>query len=33
MGLEDRRGLNSFVLTAQRWIESTGAIGLIAMPD
>ena len=29
-GIRNQAGLNSFVLTAKRWIESTGAIGLIS---
>ena len=29
-GIRNRAGLNSFVLTAKRWIKSTGAIGLIS---
>ena len=29
-GIKTRAGLNSFVLTPKRWIESTGAIGLIS---
>ena len=31
-GIRNQAGLNSFVLTAKRWIESTGAIGLISKP-
>lgn len=27
-GIRNQSGLNSFILTAKRWIESTGAIGL-----
>ncbi len=30
MGLENQAGLNSFILTAKRWIETTNAIGLIS---
>jgi len=29
-GIRNHAGLNSFILTAKRWIESTGAIGLIS---
>jgi hypothetical protein len=29
-GIRNQAGLNSFILTAKRWIESTGAIGLIS---
>ena len=29
-GFRNKAGLNSFVLTAKRWIEKTGAIGLIS---
>lgn len=29
-GIRNQAGLNSFVLTARRWIESTNAIGLIS---
>lgn len=29
-GIRKQAGLNSFVLTAKRWIDSTGAIGLIS---
>jgi hypothetical protein len=31
-GIRNQAGLNSFVLTAKRWIESTGATGLISKP-
>ena len=31
-GIRKQAGLNSFILTAKRWIESTGAIGLISRP-
>jgi hypothetical protein len=31
-GIRKQAGLNTFVLTAKRWIESTGAIGLISKP-
>ena len=31
-GIKKQAGLNSFVLTAKRWIDSTGAIGLISKP-
>ena len=31
-GIGNQAGLNSFILTAKRWIESTGAIGLISKP-
>jgi hypothetical protein len=31
-GIKKQAGLNSFILTAKRWIESTGAIGLISKP-
>ena len=31
-GIKRQAGLNSFVLTAKRWIDSTGAIGLISKP-
>src|SRR5882724_3066772 len=31
-GIRKHAGLNSFILTARRWIESTGAIGLISRP-
>jgi hypothetical protein len=31
-GIRKQAGLNSFILTAKRWIESTGAIGLISKP-
>ena len=30
MGLKKQAGLNSFILTAKRWIDSTAAIGLIS---
>ncbi len=29
-GIKKQAGLNSFILTAKRWIDATGAIGLIA---
>ncbi|MBI2512791.1 MAG: KilA-N domain-containing protein [Opitutae bacterium] len=29
-GIRKQAGLNSFVLTAKRWIEATGAVGLIS---
>lgn len=29
-GIRKQAGLNSFILTAKRWIDSTGAIGLIS---
>ena len=29
-GIKKQAGLNSFILTAKRWIEATGAIGLIS---
>jgi hypothetical protein len=29
-GIRKQAGLNSFILTAKRWIEATGAIGLIS---
>jgi hypothetical protein len=29
-GIKTQAGLNSFILTSKRWIESTGAIGLIS---
>ncbi len=29
-GIKKQAGLNSFILTARRWIDSTGAIGLIS---
>ncbi len=29
-GIRSKAGLNSFILTAKRWIDSTGAIGLIS---
>jgi hypothetical protein len=31
-GIKSRAGLNSFVITTRRWIESTRAIGLLATP-
>ena len=31
-GIKKQSGLNSFVLTAKRWIDSTGAIGLVSKP-
>jgi hypothetical protein len=31
-GIRNQTGLNSFVLTARQWIESTGAIGLVSRP-
>ncbi len=31
-GIKRQAGLNSFVLTAKRWIDLTGAIGLISKP-
>jgi hypothetical protein len=31
-GIRKQAGLNTFILTAKRWIESTGAIGLISRP-
>jgi hypothetical protein len=31
-GIRNQAGLNSFILTAKRWIESTGAIGIISKP-
>src|SRR6266436_2740270 len=31
-GIRKQAGLNSFILTAKRWIESTAAIGLISKP-
>ena len=31
-GIRRQAGLNTFILTAKRWIESTGAIGLISRP-
>ena len=31
-GIRKQAGLNSFILTAKRWIESTDAIGLISKP-
>ncbi len=31
-GIKKQAGLNSFVLTAKRWIDSTGATGLISKP-
>jgi KilA-N domain len=30
--IRKQAGLNSFILTAKRWIESTAAIGLISKP-
>jgi hypothetical protein len=30
-GIRKQAGLNSFILTAKRWIESTGAIGLTSV--
>jgi len=32
-GIKKQAGLNSFVLTAKRWIDATGAIGLISGPS
>jgi hypothetical protein len=29
-GIKKQAGLNSFILTAKRWIDSTGAVGLIS---
>jgi hypothetical protein len=29
-GIRNQAGLNSFVITSRRWIESTGAVGLVA---
>ncbi len=29
-GIRKQAGLNSFILTARRWIESTNAIGLVS---
>ena len=29
-GIKKQSGLNSFILTAKRWIDATGAIGLIS---
>jgi len=29
-GIKKQAGLNSFILTAKRWIDSTGAIGLVS---
>ncbi len=29
-GIKKQAGLNSFILTAKRWIDATGAIGLIS---
>jgi hypothetical protein len=29
-GIRNQAGLNSFILTAKRWIEATGAIGLVS---
>jgi len=31
-GIRKQAGLNSFILTARQWIDSTGAIGLISKP-
>ena len=31
-GIRKQAGLNSFILTGKRWIESTAAIGLISKP-
>ncbi len=31
-GIKKQAGLNSFVLTAKRWIDATGAVGLISKP-
>ena len=31
-GIKKQAGLNSFILTAKQWIDSTGAIGLISKP-
>ena len=31
-GIRKQAGLNSFVLTAKRWIDGTGAVGLISKP-
>jgi hypothetical protein len=31
-GIKNQTGLNSFVMTAKRWIEGTGATGLISKP-
>ena len=31
-GIKNQIGLNSFVMTAKRWIEGTGAHGLISKP-
>lgn len=31
-GIRKQAGLNSFVLTAKRWLDATGAIGLISKP-
>jgi hypothetical protein len=31
-GIKKQAGLNSFILTAKRWIDSTGAMGLISKP-
>ena|SRR5471030_2810721 len=31
-GIKNQAGLNSFVMTAKRWIEGTGAVGLISKP-
>lgn len=29
-GIRKQAGLNSFILTAKRWVESTGAVGLVS---
>lgn len=29
-GIKKQAGLNSFILTAKRWIESTGAVGIVS---
>ena len=31
-GIKKQAGLYSFILTAKRWIESTGAVGLMSKP-
>jgi hypothetical protein len=31
-GIKKQAGLNSFILTAKRWIEATNAIGLVSKP-
>jgi len=31
-GIRKQAGLNSFILTAKRWIDSTGPVGLISKP-